>query len=90
MCIFSAFYQNDRLNIAVVSVTVEQRVQRRKMLNKMTECILNALAFLFFLFFPTILVFTAKIRRLTPIYFKPSQKIDRWPRPQWVSTSEII
>ena len=44
--------KNDRLNIAVVSVTVDQRVQRRKMLNKMTECIFNALAFLLFCFSP--------------------------------------
>ena len=55
-CIFSAFDQNDRINIAVVSGTVEQWVQRRKMLNKMTECIFNALAFLFVLLF-TVLIF---------------------------------
>ena len=36
--------QKDRFNINVASLIVEQRVQRRKMLNKMTECILNALA----------------------------------------------
>ena len=39
--------KKDRLNIAVDSLIVDERVQRRKMLNKMTECIFNALAFLF-------------------------------------------
>ena len=36
--------KKDSLNIAVDSLIVDERVQRRKMLNKMTECILNALA----------------------------------------------
>ena len=39
--------KNDGLNRAVVSLTVEQMAQGRKSLNKMTECIFNALAFLF-------------------------------------------
>ena len=48
--IFNAFDQKRTFEyIAIVSVTAEQRVQRRKMLNKMTECIFNALAFLFLL-----------------------------------------
>ena len=41
------FTKNDRSNIAVVSLTAEQMVQRRTIPNKMTECIFNALAFLF-------------------------------------------
>ena len=39
--------KKDRLNIAVDSLIVDERVQRRKMFNKMTECIFKALAFLF-------------------------------------------
>ena len=39
--------KKDLLNIAVDSLIVDERVQRRKMLNKMTGCIFNALAFLF-------------------------------------------
>ena len=39
--------QSDRLNRAVGSLHVEKRVQIAKMPNKMTECIFNALAFLF-------------------------------------------
>ena len=49
ICIFSAFDQQRPFEIAVVSLTAEQMVQRRTILNKMTECIFNALAFLFFI-----------------------------------------
>ena len=50
ICIFSVFDQKRPFKYSYCYFICWKRVHRRKMLNKMTECIFNALAFLFFLF----------------------------------------